>query len=177
MKKNLVLTLSGPDQIGIVEQVTKLVLDHNGNVDSSRMARLGGEFAMLMLIAVPTEKFDDLRESVRALRDQGFKVTTRRTERGQSAKYAGWLPYQVEINGADHEGIIHYIARYLAEQGINIETMDTGMFHAPMSGTPLFSMSAIVVVPPDLFKQDWRADLEDVGNKLNVDVEIAPYTG
>ena len=49
MRKNIVFTLTGSDKIGIVEEVTKVFLDHNGNVETSRMARLGGEFAILML--------------------------------------------------------------------------------------------------------------------------------
>ena len=51
MQRNLVLTLTGPDRIGIVEGVTKLLVDRDGNVEMSRMARLGGEFAILMLVS------------------------------------------------------------------------------------------------------------------------------
>ena len=76
-------------------------------------------------IDVTVRKFDTLREGVRAWREDGYKVTTRETKRGFAAKFAGWIPYQVKVNGADHEGIIHEITKYLADQGINIETMDT----------------------------------------------------
>ncbi len=177
MRKNLVLTLTGNDRVGIVEHVTKLLLEYDSNVESSRMARLGGEFVMLMLVSVPTQKFEALREGVRNLREDDYKITTRQTERGYSAKYAGWMPYQIEVSGADHEGIIHHLTRYLAVQGINVETMDTGMVPAPMSGTPLFTMTAIVVVPPALPFPDWRDDLEEAGDKVNVDVTVSPYTG
>ncbi len=177
MRKNLVLTLTGHDRIGIVENVTKLVLEYEGNVEESRMARLGGEFAMVMLVSVREANFEDLRQGMRSLRDEDYKVTTRQTERGHSAKYAGWMPYQVKVSGADHEGIIHDIAQHLANQGINIETMDTSMVQAPMSGTPLFTMMAVVMVPPELINQDWRDDLAEVGDKLNVDTEASPYTG
>ena len=64
----------------------------------------------------------------------------------------------------------------LAERGINIETMDTDITHAPMSGTPLFTMTAIAFVPPDLPYHDWRDELEAVGDSLNVDVEVSPQT-
>ncbi len=177
MRQHLVITITGQDRVGLVEEVTKLLLNYGSNVESSRMARLGGEFAILMLISVPVENFEEMRQAVRNLKDDGFKVTTRQTERGHAAKYAGWTPYQVEVAGADNEGIIHHIARHLAEQGINIETMDTGMVRAPMSGTPLFTMTAIVVVPPELPYPDWRDDLEEIGDKLNVDTAVSAYTG
>jgi len=177
MRKHLVLTLSGPDRVGLVEDITEVLLNYHGNVELSRMARLGGEFAILMLVSAPEDQFEPLREGVRALREEGYKVTTRPTERGYATRYSGWLPYRVKVTGADQEGIIHHIARHLAEKGINIETMDTGMFSAPMSGTPLFTMSAIVVAPPGLPFTEWRDDLEHVGDTLNVDTEVTPYTG
>lgn len=176
MRKNLVLTLTGHDRVGIVEQVTKILLEYDGNVDESRMARLGGEFAMLMLVSVPANKFEALRQGVDNLTTEGYKVTTHETQRGQAAKYAGWFPYQIKVGGADHEGIIHHIAHYLAQQGINIETMDTSMVPAPMSGTPLFKMTAVVMTPPNL-PHDWREALMDAGDKLNVEVEVSAYTG
>jgi len=176
MRKHLVMTVTGPDRTGLVEHITRLLLEYDGNVEDSRMARLGGEFAMLMLVSVPEDKFETVRDSVRGLRDEGYKVTTNETQRGFSAKFTGWMPYRVKVSGADHEGIIYQITRYLAEHGINIETMDTDMLSAPMSGTPLFTMTAVVLVPPDI-PHDWRDELEAVGDDLNVDTEVSPYRG
>ena len=176
MNKHLVLTLTGHDRIGIVESVTKLVLDFKGNVEESRMAHLGGEFAMLMLISVPETDYEELEKSLKNLQGENYIVTTCQTQQGDPGKLAGWLPYQVIVNGADHEGIIHHITHYLADNGINIETMDTHMVKAPMSGTPLFMMDGIVIVPPHL-KNTWQDNLFDVGDELNVDIEISAYTG
>ncbi len=52
MESNLVVTITGPDQIGLVERVTKIVVQCQGNIAASRMAHLGGEFAMLMYQSV-----------------------------------------------------------------------------------------------------------------------------
>ena len=177
MANHLIITLTGPDRIGFVESVTKLVLKHGANVDESRMARLGGEFAVLMLVSVEEQAFRALKDDVMHLQDQGYQVTTRETELGDAAEYAGWLPYTIEVNGADHEGIIHHVTRYLAEKGINIETLSTGMVPAPMSGTPLFTMTAVIVAPPNLTLTELRNELGTVGDRLNVDTEVAPYTG
>ena len=177
MQKKLVLTLTGSDRIGLVEQVTKLVLECDGNVESSRMARLGGEFAMLMLISIPDQKLVKLSGVIEILLGQGFTVTSCQTEVSDPNQFSGWLPFQVEVHGADHEGIIHNIAQYLAAHQVNIETMDTNMVKAPMSGTPLFLMNAIVLVPPDLSFHAIQDELEMVGDNLNVDIHFKPYTG
>jgi glycine cleavage system transcriptional repressor len=177
MRNNIVLTLTGPDQIGIVEKVTESVLECGGNVETSRMARLGGEFAVLMLVSLPDEQTCNMDQNLHTLLGPAYQVVMRETRDDQASKYSGWLPYKIEVRGADHQGIIHQVARHLAKQGINIESMDTGMLHAPMSGTPLFTMKAIVVVPPSLPYRDWRDELGDVAEDLNVDIDVAPYTG
>ncbi len=171
MAKNIVLTLTGKDKIGLVEQVTSLVVKRSGNVESSRMARLGGEFAMLMLVTVSDTEFPNLDKDFQGLRGEGYQVALMQTE-DDSKKYAGWLPYEIEVTGADHEGIIHEISRHLAAQGINIENMDTSSAPAPMSGTPLFTMKGIVLVPPKLNFNTWSDALEEVGDKLNVSLKI-----
>ncbi|MDO9300998.1 MAG: ACT domain-containing protein [Anaerolineales bacterium] len=171
MPKNIVLTLTGRDKVGIVENVTSVIAKRNGNVESSRMARLGGEFAMLMLITVSDKEFANLDQDFQQLRGEGYQVSILQTE-DDSKKYAGWLPYEIEVTGADHEGIIHDISHHLATQGINIESMDTSSTPAPMSGTPLFMMKGVVLVPPQLTFHVWSDVLEEIGDKLNVSVKV-----
>ena len=171
MPKNIVLTLTGRDKIGIVDSVTSVIVKRNGNVNASRMTRLGGEFAMLMLIALPDQEFGGLDQDFQSMRSDGYQITLLQTE-DDSKKYAGWLPYEIEVTGADHEGIIHKISHHLASQGINIENMDTSSTPAPMSGTPLFMMKGIVLVPAHLNFHVWSDALEEVGDQLNVSVKV-----
>jgi glycine cleavage system transcriptional repressor len=172
MNKNIVLTLSGHDRIGIVEEVTRVIAKHRGNVEASRMARLGGEFAMLALVSLAGEDLATLEKELQKLRDEGFQIALLPTQDDHAKKYAGWLPYMIEVLGADHEGIIHEIARHLAKQGINIEDLETTTAPAPMSGTPLFTMKATVLVPPNLPFHKWSDALEVIGDKLNVNVKV-----
>ncbi len=175
MQTNFILTLTGPDRIGIVDEVTGLLLEHGGNVETSRMARLGGEFAVLMLVSMPADWFTILEKGLEALTAQGYKVTTTRAERTYAEAHPGWLPYRVEVEGADHEGIIHEVAHYLSSHGINIESMDSECTPAPTSGTPLFAMTAQVVVPPSRIGTGWETGLEEIGGRLNLDIRVSPY--
>jgi glycine cleavage system transcriptional repressor len=174
MRANIVFTLTGTDRIGIVEDVTGLLLDLGGNVETSTMSRLGGEFAMLMLVSLPAEQMDSLAERVASLTAEGFKVTTTQTDQAQAGPRPGWRPYRIEVQGADHEGIIHEIAGSLAKQGINIEEMETVSSRAPISGSPLFSLSALVSVPPDVQEQDWEAALDEAAREMNTDARVTP---
>lgn len=171
MSKNLVLTLTGHDKVGLVDYVTNVLVKHHGNVEASRMAHLGGEFAMLMLVAVPDQELAGIESDFRELRGEGYQLSLALTE-DDSKKHAGWIPYQIEVTGADHEGIIHEVSHHLASQNINIENMDSYTSPAPMSGAPLFTLKGVIVVPPQLHFHTWSDAFEEVCDKLNVNVKI-----
>lgn len=176
MRTAIVLTLTGPDRVGIVEEVTKVLLEQGGNVETSRMARLGGEFAMLMLVSVPAEGVPDIGASFEHLIAEGYKLTLSQTAAPQAAETSG-LSYRVVVRGADHEGIIHEIARGLAAAGINIESMETGTSRASVTGMQLFTMNALVSVPTHVGETDWMTAVVDAGQQSGVDVEIAAADG
>ena len=173
MQSNIVLTLTGTDRIGIVEEVTKLLFDLGGNVETSRMSRLGGEFAIILLVSIPAERLDGLEAVVRNLTAQGFKLTTCTTEKTYAEMHTGWRSHMIEVHGADHEGIIHEIAQILSRQGISIESMETETSRAPETGASLFAMNAHVIVPPNLRGKTWEEALIGAGKNLNVDIRVS----
>ena len=174
MQTPLVITVTGNDRVGIVDDVTEIILEYQGNVDASRMARLGGVFAMLMLVSVAEEQQEGLKTALEALRTQDFELSIRPTQRGTSQKFKGWHSYQIYVRGADHEGIIHEITHQLAQHKVNVETIDTGTEDAPFGGTKLFTMNATVFAPPNLSSEALQEELDAVGNELNVDIDILP---
>ena len=174
MARNFVLTLTGADRIGIVDAMTSLLLGRGGNVETSRMARLGGEFAILMLVSIPEDRVDGLDSDLQILAAQGYKITTTPAVHTYAEEHEGWSPYRIEVEGADHEGIIHRVANYLSRRGINIESMETETAPAPITGAPLFTMTALVVVPPEVDEQDWEDELERIGSEMNLDIQAFP---
>lgn len=173
MQKTFVLTLTGPDRIGFVDEVTGLLLERGGNVETSRMARLGGEFAILMLVTIPTDQLPRLENDLEGLVARGYKVTTTPVEQTLYESHTGWLPYRIEVQGADHEGIIHEVAHYLSEHGISIESVDSECTPGPTSGVPLFAMTARVVVPPGLTGKGWEDGLDELGDRRNLDITVS----
>lgn len=174
MRMQMVLTASGRDRPGIVEEISELLVRFDGNVESSRMVRLGGDFAMLMFVTAPEERIAALRAAVSEVHYAMYDVHTRLSEVAEPED-TGAVPCAVTVLGADHVGILHQIARYLGQQGINVETMTTEVVAAPMSGTPLFSMSAVVRVPPKLSIEDLSEALEYIGEEVGVDTKLFPH--
>lgn len=173
MRNNVVLTVSGPDRIGIVEDVTRTLLRLGGNVETSRMARLGGEFAMLMLVTLTDAAAAGIDEAFAPIAARGYAVTHRLTYTDARA-HEGWRGFDIEVGGADHEGIVHEIAHGLSAMGIQIESGETTVVPASVSGTLLFSMRASVLVPPSLADAEWQAALESAAHDAGVDSKVTP---
>ena len=172
MPTEIVFTLTGPDRVGIVEDVSEALLSLRGNIATSRMVRLGGEFAVLMLVSLPAEAVDDLEAAFVPLTSQGYTITTRATE--ERASLRDWPRYRLDVRAADREGVLHEIAHELALRGVSIESMEIETIEAPMSGSPLGCLSALVAVPPQLAEEQLRAELRDAGHRSNVDVVLTP---
>ncbi len=174
MKNFLVVTITCPDQPGIVERLTDVVEAHGGNWEESRLARLGGDFAGIAMVSVPTERADELTSALASLADDELTVTIKGTSPRTRETREGHTFYSLRLEGADHEGIVHDLSAYLAKEGINVETMETELVAAPMSATPLFHMEAQIDVPSSLTFDDLRKNLLRIGDQLGVDIEVAP---
>jgi glycine cleavage system transcriptional repressor len=122
-------------------------------------------------VTAPDDRIEDLRSALAEVHYASYDVHTRLSEVSEPEETSA-IPCAITVLGADHMGIIHQIARYLAEQGLNLETMTTEVVAAPMSGSPLFTMSAVVKVPPHLEVADLREALEFIGDEVGVDTKV-----
>ena len=177
MKTCLVITVTAADRPGIVEQVTETLLEHGANLEESRMARLGGEFAGILLATCDAPKAAGLAAALEGLSVVGLRVSARATRGGVPERTAGHVPHEIKVSGADHEGIVHGIAETLAGQGINIEDLSTGVLPAPVTGTPLFTMRMLVAVPPSVKTRALRESLARIAEEIGVDIEVRLIAG
>ena len=171
-KTHLVVTIVGPDKRGLVAEVTETILESQASIIESRMMRLGGEFAMMMLISLPKEQYRECSQTLEAFKEKGLDVFTRETSLAWLEKFQGFVPYEVHVWGADHEGIVHAVTEHLAEEQVQVEDVETHVSKAPLSGAPLFSMNAVVQAPPELSLPELREELEDLGDELGVDIDV-----
>ena len=110
MKSFLVITITCPDRPGIVEQVTDVVVAHGGNWEESRLARLGGDFAGIVMVSVAPEREAELTEALAGLAGDQMNVLVKPTSSGPAPAAEGHPLYRLRLEGADHEGIVHDVA-------------------------------------------------------------------
>jgi glycine cleavage system regulatory protein len=172
MTTYLVVTVTCPDRPGIVERITEVVVRHAANWEDSRMARLGGDFAGIVLISVAPAEAGALTQSLLALADEETTVAVKTTRSEEITVLARSRLFQLHLAGADHEGIVHTVSAYLATRGINVESMETHLTRAPMSAAPLFHMDAVLKVPAELPVSELDQGLHEIGESLGVDIDV-----
>jgi glycine cleavage system regulatory protein len=171
MRNTLVLTVLAPDRTGLVELLAQRIAAAGGNWEESRMARLAGQFAGILLVTCDAARSDELVAAMRTLQLQsaGLQVTVRATP-ADAAPPAPGTQIRLALTGADRAGIIRDVSRVLAERGVNVEELESEVSSAPMSGEPLFTARARLRVPPNLALADLRASLERLAGELMVDL-------
>ena len=140
-----VIATIGQDRPGLVNELSEVVLGESLNIEDSRMTVLGGEFAVLMSVSGSTGSLDALEAKLEALGTRsGFAFLFRRTTERASARVTG---LSVRVEAMDHPGIVHRVARFFSERGINIRELETETEPAAHTGTPVFSLRMEVEVP------------------------------
>ncbi len=171
-KTYLVVTIIGPDKRGLVAEITEKIAEHHASIEESRMSRLGGEFAIIMLVSLDASQKEACCTSLEVFREQGLEVFSRETNLARIDKFKGFVPYEISVWGADHEGIVHAVAEYLTEMHVQLEDVETEVTNAPNTGTPLFSMVAEVAAPPTLSLHQLRDKMDDLSDELGVDISV-----
>src|SRR5262245_11042842 len=166
--KHFVLTAIGRDRPGIVDGLAGFLRDRGANLEDSRMAILGGEFAVMLLFSVARDRAPEIERELPRYADKStltvvLHETMSPSERGRGPA----VPLRIEAVALDHPGIVHEVAHALADRGVNIESLTTRVSHAPMSGSPLFEMVLEVSVPGTIRLADVRDELADIAVRLN----------
>ena len=167
MRTSLVLTVIGADRPGIVEQLSDQVLAAGANWEESRMARLAGKFAGLLRVNVDTAQADRLARGLRALSSSDLTVVV---EHSVDVNAGRFVSLTLEIIGSDRPGIVHDISGVLAQEGINIEELETEITSAAMSGEMIFRARARVRLPEGRNVGEIREILEALADNLMVDI-------
>jgi glycine cleavage system regulatory protein len=174
----LVITIVAQDRPGLVELLSGLITRHGGNWLESRMARLGGQFAGIIRISVPSDNRDRLISNLDGLASAGIRAQIQADEPSVAPESAARLA-EFKLVGQDRPGIVMQISEVFARYGVNVEELTTIVGSAPMSGELLFQADAIVRIPQSSSLAELKKALEKIAADLMVDIsfgELNPDT-
>lgn len=170
-KENLILTAAGPDRVGLVEMISEFVFKHGCNIEDSKMAVFCGEFALILLISGSGQ---DLAEIGRGYRDlehhSGLNIWVKTPSPRRPADPSRL--HRLRASCLDHPGVVYRLTGILSGFGTNIESMETKTYPAPITGTPIFRLEAVVAVPAAVNIEALRARLDEFAKGESIDMSF-----
>jgi len=175
-KTYLVISTLGEDHPGVVDTLSKAILDQGCNIEDSRMTVLGGEFAAILLVQGKWNTVAKVENALPELERQlGMTIISKRT--GKRTVEADLLPYAVDVISMDHPGIVNSLTGFFSERGINIEDLTTSTYAAAHTGTPMFAVHMTVGIPANQPIAGLREEFMDYCDGLNLDAVLEPLKG
>ena len=167
-QKHIIISALGLDRPGIVSEISSIINKSKANITESRMIKLGGDFTMMILASTSHENATLLIKNLDKIND--ITVHTHETELisidAQEINEAN-----IVLSGIDNEGLVSSLTEKLAEHDINIIEMNTGVMNAPMSGSTLFLLNALISHKKntlDILKKE----LTELSEELDVDIVL-----
>ena len=171
MQTSLVITILGPDQVGLVKSLSETLNEHKGSWTESRMSHLGGKFAGLLEVSVPTAEVESLTNALQALQTDTFKIMVDQCCEEPASKPTHSL--SLDILGQDRPGIILDITQQLATLNVNIEELESEVKPASMSGGTLFSAKLKLGLPDGVSTEEVQDSLESMSDQFMVDIDVS----
>lgn len=164
--KHIIIKGIGPDKPGIVANISGFVTSNNGNIEESRMIRLGSEFSIIMMISISSQFQENLSKDLESIEGIKFYFTeTKKLPTNDTPTHV------INLNGGDTEGIVHKMSDVLTSMGINIIELITDTSNAPVTGVTVFQMTARINLG-DTLLVDLKNKLDYLEKKLGLDISL-----
>ena len=168
MDTKIIISANGPNKSGIVSELSKKINLCNGNIETSRMIQIENEFSILVMISIPKEKINKLKDEINNIKYLRIDITELSIINKDEYNYK----YHLLISGADNEGIVYQFSKLLSSLKINIEEINTNIINAPVSGTPIFMMDAIIGSISIIDESDFQDKLNAIAERLGVEANL-----
>jgi glycine cleavage system regulatory protein len=134
------------------------------------LAHLAGEFAGIVLVAVPEANIVALTAALRQLEAAGLRIAVERSSEAPAPR--SYKTFKLEVVGHERPGIVREVTQALSELGVNIEEFSSCLEGAPFSGAAMFRAVARLRAPDAVAADDLRKTLERIAHEITVDLAV-----
>jgi glycine cleavage system transcriptional repressor len=168
-----ILTAIGADRPGLVDEVSEFIFERGGNIEDSRMVNLRGQFAMMVLLGAPEGTLSKIKSELWQLQQQSGLQIELRPAAATTAASAQAIPYRLVATAIDQPGLVHRLAHLLRSASVNIESLETHLKPAPVTGTPMFEMELVISIPKTTPIAKLKEQVAASCAELNIDYELS----
>lgn len=170
MNSSYIITFIADDRPGLVEQLSGAIKQNEGNWLESRLSQLGGKFAGLILVSLPTGNAAALEADLGALEPGCLSVSV--TATGEPMAQASDRRITLSVIGPDRQGIVREISRVLASEQINVTELDSAVNSAPMSAEMIFSARIKACIPEGTDLDSLRDTLDAIAEDMTLEIDL-----
>lgn len=161
---HLVISFTSPDKPGLVDKLSNIIKQHQGNWQTSSLHHLSGFFAGIIEVVVATEQTDTLIAALKSLTDFNLNIEVATVA---SPKVPANLVLELTAN--DRSGIIQEISSTIHQQGGNLLKLVSSQESAAHSGQDLFKATATIVIDKNAI-EPLITQIESLADDLMVDI-------
>lgn len=173
MEQLMVISAVGGEPTTTVNELSRIIAECGGSIKESRMAAMGSEFGILLLVAGNWHTIGRLERDLGRFRDHdGVAMLFKRTEARKLGKEL--LPYAIDVVGLDQPGIVHNLSRFFASRTVEIGEISSRSYPAAHTGAPMFSVQMFVNIPGTVHIAGLREEFMEFCDQLNVDAIMEP---
>ena len=170
MKHYCILSLVGKDRPGVADETSSFLFDRGANIEDSRMAAMGGRFAIMTLFSCSLEQAEKIKSEGRILTEKGFEFFIHDAQDPSTLTQRPELPLKIRVMAMDHPGIVKRVVGLLNRFNVNIQSLNTKVHQAPYSGTPLFDVYVRAGVPKSESIVRVKEELSGLAAEMNLDL-------
>ena len=162
------LTLVGKDRPGIVAEVSQVLFEAGGNLGEASMARLGGNFTVMLMLQIDAEKekIENLLQPLGKKLGLFFHID----------EIVGTLHHHVEpnfrlsVHGADQTGIVAMVTSVLAEIKFNILNLESDVGGSPKKPIYIMHIEGFA----DCSHSSLEKSIKPLINEKNIIIHLVP---
>lgn len=161
---HLVISCIGPDKVGLVDTLSKVISKHQGNWQVSSLHHLSGFFAGVIEVAVASEVSDKLVSELKAIDGLNCQI-----EVGEPNLPKVVSNLVLEITANDRPGIVQEVSSVIHHQTGNLIKLVSSKDSAAYSGQDIFKAKVQIAIA-DKSIDDLVHALEQIADDLMVDI-------
>jgi len=159
----IIITAIGVDKPGLVDQISSIIKENNGNIENSKMIKIENQFAMIIDF-LSSNDLDTIKTKLQYIEELEitYKLAEISKENNITNKYI--------ITGADNQGIVNRVSNFFSKRNINIIEVNTYVELAPTTGSPLFNMEITITYNDNHNIDELYSKLSNLCENLNLDI-------
>jgi len=161
---HLIISCIGPDKAGLVDTLSKIISQYNGNWQVSSLHHLSGFFAGVIEVAVESKNTQVLKSALNSI--AGLSCQIELAEPNLPEVTSNLI---LDITANDRAGIIQEVSSIIHHKGGNLIKLVSTKDNAPHTGQAMFKAKAQVTLDTNSIEPLINA-LENIADDLMVDV-------